>query len=99
MKRETTPKLKARYVPISKVSVQIIRRMYEIYSQYYENISLDLFCQDMAEKNGVFLVEDRSTKRVVGFSTSLSFSLTNFKLFRTRFVQLRVSVLEGEKNL
>ncbi len=77
MKRETTPKLKARYVPISKVSVQIIRRMYEIYSQYYENISLDLFCQDMAEKNGVFLVEDRSTKRVVGFSTMKTLDMRN----------------------
>ncbi len=69
MQKEIKEKLKARYVPISKVSVKITRRMYEIYSQYYENVSLDLFCQDMAEKNGVFLVEERSTRRVVGFST------------------------------
>ena len=69
MKREKAACLKARYVPISKVSVPIVRRMYEIYSGYYENISLELFCQDLGEKNGVFLVEDRSTKRVVGFST------------------------------
>ena len=67
MKREKAACLKARYVPISKVSVPVVRRMYEIYSGYYENISLELFCQDLGEKNGVFLVEDRSTKRVVGF--------------------------------
>lgn len=69
MKRDNSASLKARYVPISKVSVLTMRRMYEIYSGYYENISLDLFCRDMAEKDGVFLVAERSTKRVVGFST------------------------------
>lgn len=69
MKRENSASLKARYVPLSKVSVLTMRRMYEIYSGYYENISLELFCRDMAEKDGVFLVSERSTKRVVGFST------------------------------
>ncbi|WP_237440525.1 hypothetical protein [Alcanivorax sp. DP30] len=69
MKREKSASLKARYLPISKVSVLDMRRMYEIYSGYYENISLDLFCRDMSEKDGVFLVAERSTKRVVGFST------------------------------
>ncbi|MCG8394404.1 MAG: hypothetical protein MI745_15095 [Pseudomonadales bacterium] len=69
MQRENNARLKARYVPLSRVSVPVMRRMYEIYSGYYENISLDLFCKDMVEKNGVFLVEERATKRVVGFST------------------------------
>lgn len=69
MKRENSASLKARYVPISKVSVLTMRRMYEIYSGYYENISLELFCRDMAEKDGVLLVAERTTKRVVGFST------------------------------
>ena len=69
MKRDKSTSLKARYVPLSKVSVPVMRRMYEIYSGYYENISLELFCEDMAEKDGVFLVAERETKRVVGFST------------------------------
>lgn len=69
MKRENSASLKARYVPLSKVSVLTMRRMYEIYSGYYENISLEIFCQDMTEKDGVFLVEEKETRRVVGFST------------------------------
>ena len=69
MQREKTETLKARYLPLSKVSVPVMRRMYEIYSAYYENISLDIFCRDMVEKSGVILVEERPTKRVVGFST------------------------------
>ena len=69
MQRENASNLKARYLPLSKVSVPIMRRMYEIYSGYYENISLDIFCQDMVEKSGIFLVEEKATKRVVGFST------------------------------
>ena len=56
MQRENASNLKARYLPLSKVSVPIMRRMYEIYSGYYENISLDIFCQDMVEKSGIFLV-------------------------------------------
>lgn len=69
MQREKTETLKARYLPLSKVSVPVMRRMYEIYSGYYENISLDIFCRDMVEKSGVILVEEKPTKRVVGFST------------------------------
>lgn len=69
MQREKTETLKARYLPLSKVSVPIMRRMYEIYSGYYENVSLDVFCHDMVEKSGVILVEEKPTKRVVGFST------------------------------
>lgn len=69
MQREKKETLKARYLPLSKVSVPVMRRMYEIYSGYYENISLDIFCRDMVEKSGVILVEEKPTKRVVGFST------------------------------
>jgi len=69
MKREKKESLKARYLPLSKVSVPIVRRMYEIYSEYYENISFEIFCRDMVDKSGVILVEENPTKRVVGFST------------------------------
>ncbi|WP_348720458.1 hypothetical protein [uncultured Alcanivorax sp.] len=69
MQREKTETLKARYLPLSKVSVPLMRRMYEIYSGYYENVSLEVFCTDMVEKSGVILVMEKATKRVVGFST------------------------------
>ena len=59
MQREKKETLKARYLPLSKVSVPVMRRMYEIYSGYYENISLDVFCRDMVEKSGVILVEEK----------------------------------------
>ena len=69
MPREKTETLKARYIPLSKVSVPLMRRMYEIYSGYYENVILEVFCTDMVEKSGVILVMEKATKRVVGFST------------------------------
>lgn len=75
MQREKSHKLKARYVPISKVSVPMIRRMYEVYSGYYDNVGLELFCDDLSEKNGVLLVEDRASKRIVGFSTMKTLDL------------------------
>ncbi|MEQ3635974.1 hypothetical protein [Alcanivorax sp.] len=69
MQKEKSHRLKARYVSISKVSVPMVRRMYDVYSSYYDNVGLELFCDDMSEKSGVFLVEDKASNRIVGFST------------------------------
>lgn len=69
MQRKKVPSLKARYFPLSKISVPLARSMYEVYCQYYDNVSLDLFTKDMAEKKGVIVMSDKATKRVVGFST------------------------------
>ncbi len=76
MQKEKSHRLKARYVPISKVSVPMVRRMYEVYSGYYDNVGLELFCDDMSEKSGVLLVEDKRSKRIVGFSTMKTLHLS-----------------------
>lgn len=69
MARKGKTLLKARYVPICRVSVDLMHRMYEVYRRYYENISLEVFSRDMVEKNGVFVIEERASGRTVGFST------------------------------
>jgi len=69
MTRKKKAPLKARYVPIYKVSVDLMHRMYQVYRRYYENISLDVFCRDMLEKSGVFIIDERVSGRTVGFST------------------------------
>jgi hypothetical protein len=61
--------------PISSVTVSHIKQMYELYAQYYENTSLDIFLSDLSKKSGVILVERKSDDRLVGFSTQTFFDL------------------------
>jgi hypothetical protein len=62
-------KTRTYFRPISSVSVSHIRQMYELYEQYYENTSLDIFLKDLSKKSGVILVERTSNDQLVGFST------------------------------
>lgn len=61
--------------PISSVTVSHIRQMYDMYSRYYENTSLDIFLADLSKKSGVILVERKSDGQLVGFSTQTFFDL------------------------
>lgn len=61
--------------PISSVTVSHIKQMYELYSQYYENTSLDIFLSDLSKKSGVIIVERKADDRLVGFSTQTFFDL------------------------
>lgn len=62
-------KVFARYRDIDRVSPADIRRMYEIFRQYYGNTDLDTFLADMSRKTGVFMIRRRSDRQIVGFST------------------------------
>lgn len=59
------------YRDISTISVRDIVRMYQIFTQYYDNVELDVFLRDMSKKTGAFLVTagDGNARRIVGFST------------------------------
>lgn len=75
--RKETPKavLKTRYFPIEKISVRQLRQMYQLFQKYYDNTDLDTFSRDMSRKTGVFVIEDLSINRIVGFSTYVSMSM------------------------
>lgn len=60
--------LKAAYAPIDRIDVHVIRQMYQVFSQYYENTSWDVFLHDLSKKTGAFIMRNPAG-RVVGFST------------------------------
>ena len=61
--------------PIKAITVTHIKQMYDIYSSFYENTSLDIFLNDLSKKSGVILVTRKSDDRIVGFSTQTFFDL------------------------
>jgi hypothetical protein len=81
--------------PISSVTVSHIRQMYELYAQYYENTSLDIFLSDLSKKSGVILVERKADDRLVGFSTQTFFDL-NVEGKRVRGIFSGDTIIEKE---
>lgn len=67
MKKE----LRAHTVRIKKVKRAEIERMYQLFSEYYENHSLQSFQRDLFEKDHVILLRDRKDHSLQGFSTLL----------------------------
>ena len=61
--------------PIQAITVTHIKQMYELYSSFYENTSLDIFLNDLSKKSGVILVSRKEDNRIVGFSTQTFFNL------------------------
>lgn len=57
------------YRPIKKITPLDIQQMYEIFRKYYANTTLEIFLRDLGKKQGLFLIRDRETRRIVGFST------------------------------
>lgn len=63
--------LKASYQPIKRIDVHVIRQMYHVFSQYYENTSWEVFLHDLSKKTGAFIMRNPAG-RVVGFSTLMT---------------------------
>ncbi len=61
--------------PIQAITVTHIKQMYELYSSFYENTSLDIFLNDLSKKSGVILVTRKADDKVVGFSTQTFFDI------------------------
>lgn len=66
--------LKAGYYPIARIDVHVIRQMYQVFQQYYENTSWEIFLHDLSKKTGVFIMRN-PVGRVVGFSTLMTCSV------------------------
>lgn len=75
-KNKKTDKLKARFYSMKNVSVTQLLEMHSLFVQYYNNADLDTFTKDMGKKTGVFILEDRANKKIVGFSTWVELDLT-----------------------
>lgn len=67
MKKE----LHAVTVRIKKIKRHEIDRMYELFSQYYDNHTKETFEHDLFEKNHVILLRDKTNGSLQGFSTLL----------------------------
>lgn len=63
--------LSARFVRIADIDVHAIRQMYQVFAQYYENTSWDIFLADLSKKTGAIILRN-AAGRVVGFSTLMT---------------------------
>ncbi|MDP2228446.1 MAG: hypothetical protein Q8J78_13325 [Moraxellaceae bacterium] len=63
--------LTATYVRVGHIDVHAIRQMYQVFAQYYENTSWDIFLSDLSKKTGAFIMRN-AAGRVVGFSTVMT---------------------------
>jgi len=63
--------LVANTVRVKKVKRDDIERMYKLFSEYYDNHTLQTFEHDLYEKNHVILLRDKKDKSLQGFSTLL----------------------------
>lgn len=59
----------ASFKKIKYISVLHLLEMHKIFIQYYHNANLKSFITDMSNKTGVFILQDKKEKRIVGFST------------------------------
>ncbi|RYZ57900.1 MAG: hypothetical protein EOP07_08545 [Proteobacteria bacterium] len=60
---------------ISDLTESMIRSMYSLYENYYEQTSFDIFAADLKQKTEVIVLFDRDMGRLQGFSTLVSFML------------------------
>lgn len=68
MKNNKT-KLVASFKKIKHVSVPQLLEMHQVFIQYYHNAGLNNFVTDMGKKTGVIILQEKSTDKIVGFST------------------------------
>ncbi|MBD1891541.1 hypothetical protein H6F50_17855 [Coleofasciculus sp. FACHB-712] len=61
-------RLKAEVVPKPKIQTYLIRLMYDLYTQYYDGSSWEIFQQDLSNKDYVILLWNEEEK-LQGFST------------------------------
>jgi hypothetical protein len=56
---------------VKKIKRPDIERMYKLFSDYYDNHTLNTFERDLFEKDHVILLRDKKTRELQGFSTLL----------------------------
>lgn len=63
--------LTASTVRVKKLKRSEIERMYHLFSEYYQNHTLETFEHDLYEKNHVIILRDKHDRSIQGFSTLL----------------------------
>ncbi len=64
-----TPSLSVKFYKINSVTIPQLMEMHGIFVNYYHNADLQTFIKDMCKKQGIFLLVNKSTGTIVGFST------------------------------
>ncbi|MCF8059898.1 MAG: hypothetical protein K9K67_11415 [Bacteriovoracaceae bacterium] len=62
-------KLYAKTLSIQKLSVDQIDDMFSVFSKYYSNTNKEIFLKDLSNKDSVFLLLDKASHSIKGFST------------------------------
>ncbi|WP_293137527.1 hypothetical protein [Moritella sp.] len=70
-------KISADYITLDRISIQQVKEMHNLFIQYYHNADFSTFIDDLSEKDGLILIRESKSKRIVGFSTlkTLRFTL------------------------
>ncbi len=61
--------LSSHVVPISALSADDVKRMYDLMEQYYDNVSFSDFTRDLSKKSASIVLRDRARSQIEGFST------------------------------
>ncbi len=61
--------LRCKFYKVDNISVKKILCMFNIFDRYYENANLETFTKDLSKKTGAFIVTNKSSGKIVGFST------------------------------
>lgn len=79
-------KLISKTVQVDLLEEQHINRMYEVFQKYYSNTTFEKFKGDLLEKTVVFLLLDKKTNVIQGFSTLVELSVSvDGKEYRAAF--------------
>ncbi|MFT7371773.1 MAG: hypothetical protein ACI9T9_000452 [Oleiphilaceae bacterium] len=62
-------KITACFKKIQYISILQLLEMHRVFVQYYHNANLHNFVTDMGKKTGVIILQEKNTKKIIGFST------------------------------
>ncbi|MCP4133839.1 MAG: hypothetical protein GY754_22915 [bacterium] len=65
------------YTPLEKITVSDIKEMHSLFIKYYHNADLETFQKDINQKDGVFLVRQKSDNAIMGFSTVMKIKMNH----------------------
>jgi hypothetical protein len=62
-------KISAKYVKLDRISIQQVKEMHNLFIKYYHNADFATFIDDLSQKDGLVLISEDKSKKIVGFST------------------------------
>ena len=69
-------KLKARIVKVSRLSLPLRTRLWQVFKEYYADVNRETFERDLSNKSHVILLLDRRLGAICGFSTFVLYQET-----------------------